>query len=616
VGEFNPSPRERIVVGGVRYEVMPHPAVQTFAFGQEGRKAFVYQIAGLDDGRLYALKKFKLAFRVPELPGICDALAPFATIPGLEVCRRECLNVRQHRDILTVYPDLEYAVLMPWIDGCTWYDLVVSMKPLNQVRAVTLAWATATVLAALEEAGLAHCDLSSGNVIVNLDSGRTYLIDVEDLYAPNFSPPGALPAGSDGYAHYTAVNGLWQPDADRFAGAVLMAEMLAWHDPAIREAAEDEHYFAVSEMQQDTSRYWLMRDVLGRLDGRLVELLDQAWMSASLDECPPLFAWAEIIEDLYRQTRVAHVAPEWRPILLPGEADQPVPIRPASRRERPTESEPPVYEPPSAEEMAETPPEPAEPAPIHHNRTIDALQPSPGGPLIGFRPLDLPPARDPANGPTGDSHRPIEMPEDASSREPVFDALDVGSDEEASRAAEFEPLVAEGPANEVDESAAYEEEAAWPEAAPETVEWAAGEEPDEMASFADEGAPEAVIVEEAPEADTPSKPRFLASLFPRRGQRATRPKITLITPQLDLIGVDEDGRPILDWPEVPGAEHYELQEAEDIDFSEAQTTQINKGTQWQPHQSRFGTFFYRVRAVAGETASAWSNLVRVRIKER
>jgi hypothetical protein len=613
VGEFNPSPRERIVIGGVRYEVMPHPAVQTFAFGQEGRKAFVYQIGGLDDGRLYALKKFKLAFRVPELPGICDALAPFATIPGLEVCRRQCLNVHQHRDILSAYPDLEYAVLMPWIDGSTWYDLVVSMKPLNQIGAVTLAWATATVLEALEEAGLAHCDLSSGNVIVNLDSGRTYLIDVEDIYAPNFSPPGALPAGSDGYAHYTAVNGLWQPDADRFAGAVLMAEMLAWHDPAIREAAEDEHYFAVSDMQQDTSRYWLMRDVLGRLDGRLVELFDQAWMSTSLDECPPLFAWAEVIGDLYRQTRVAHVAPEWRPIFQPGEADQPAPIHPATRRERRAESEPPAYEPLPAEEIAETPPEPAESAPIPHNRAIDVLQPSPGGPLIGFRPLILPPASDPASRPAG---HPIEMPEDTSSREPAFDALDVDSGEEASRATEFEPLVAdsavtEEPAGEVDEY----EEAAWPEAAPETVEWAADEEPDETASIADEGAPEAVTVEETPEADAPAKRGFLAGWLHRRGQKATRPKITLITPQLDLIGVDEDGRPILDWSEVPGASHYELQEAEDIDFSGAQTAQINKGTQWQPHQSRFGTFFYRVRAVAGETASAWSNLVRVRIKE-
>jgi hypothetical protein len=620
VGEFNPSPRERIVIGGSRYEVMPHPAVETFAFGQEGRKAFVFQIAGLDDGRLYALKKFKLAYRLPELLGICDALAPFATIPGLEVCSRQCLNVRQHPDILAAYPDLEYAVLMPWVDGSTWYDIVVGMKPLNQARAVTLSWATATVLAALEDAGLAHCDLSSGNVIVNLDSGRTYLIDVEDLYAPGFSPPGALPAGSDGYAHYTAVDGLWQPDADRFAGAVLMAEMLAWHDPAIREAAEDEHFFSASDMQQDASRYWLMRDVLGRLDGRLVELFDQAWLSATLDECPPLFAWAEVIEELYRQARVAHVAPEWRPIVAPGGEERPAPIHPAPERERPVESKLPARESTAPEEPPVPAPEepfPVETAPVHHDRPIDVLQPSKGGPLIGFRPIVIPPAGDRGESLPEASRRPIEAP---TAPEPGFDALDMGS---APRDDEFEPLSTDLPMEETDDGASEDavyEDAAWPETSPEAIEWAADEEPDESIPFVGEDAPEAVVAgQETAGADAPAKSGFLAGLFQRRGRKAAKEEpveCALLAPQLDLMGVDDDGRPILDWPEVPGASHYELQEAGDVAFSEAQTTRIKKGTQWQPRQSRFGTFFYRVRAVGGENASAWSNVVRVRIKER
>ena len=575
MSEFNPSPRDQIVIGGLRYEVMPHPAVETFAFGQEGRKAFVFQLAALDDGRLYALKKFKLAFRVPELLAICDDLASFAAIPGLEVCRRQCLNARQHGDILAVYPDLEYAVLMPWIGGNTWYDIVVKMTPLTKSRTATLAWATATVLAALEEAGLAHCDLSSGNVIVDLDRGQTHLIDVEDLYAPGFSPPGALPAGSEGYAHYTAANGLWQPDADRFAGAVLLAEMLAWHDPAIREAAEDEHYFSISEMQQDSQRYWLMRDALGRLDGRLVDLFEQAWGSAELSDCPPLWAWAEVIEEQYRQERVAHIVSEFRPIVPSGDAGEPTPATPIPSPERPIEQTPPSAEPPDIQPtLHPVPTAPVEAVPIHHEANV--LPPSPGGPLVGFRPLDLS-ALGGSGGITAESaRRPIEAPEEIPQQG-------------------FEPL-----------------EIA-PSAPGEVFAHEGGSMPGEAL---EEAVPAAQ--EEPTKADEPTKPGPFVALLQRLGKKApdeAPPKIALPTPQLDLLGVDEDGRPMLAWEKIRGAKLYELQEAEDTAFSEPRTTSVRQGMRWEPRESRVGTFFYRVRAAAGESVSEWSNIVRVRIKE-
>jgi len=573
VGEFNPSPRDQIVIGGLRYEVMPHPAVETFAFGQEGRKAFVFQLAGLDDGRFYALKKFKLAFRVPELLAICDDLAPFAAIPGLEACRRQCLNSRQHGDILAVYPDLEYAVLMPWIGGNTWYDIVVKMTPLTKSRTSTLAWATATVLAALEEAGLAHCDLSSGNVIVDLDRGLAHLIDVEDLYAPGFSPPGALPAGSEGYAHYTAANGLWQPDADRFAGAVLLAEMLAWHDPAIREAAEDEHYFSFSEMQQDSQRYWLMRDVLGRLDGRLVDLFEQAWQSAELSDCPPLRAWAEVIEEQYRQERVAHIVSEFRPIVPSGDVDEPIQTIPAPP-EHPIEQTPPPVEPP---EIRPAPATPVETVPIQHESNV--LPPSPGGPLVGFRPLDLSALGGAGGAATESSHRPIEIPEKTAQQ--AFEPLEVALP------------VPEEPAT--DEGASMPSEAF--DALPDGAETTGGE---------------------PTKTSEPTKPGPLAALRHLLGKKApgeAAPKITLPTPQLDLLGVDEDGRPMLAWEKIRGAKLYELQEAEDTAFSEPRATSVRQGTQWEPRESRIGTFFYRVRAAAGESVSEWSNVVRVRITE-
>src|SRR5688500_8022582 len=113
MSEFNPAPNATLTIGGYQYTVKPHPSVPAFAFGQEGRKAFVYQIGGGPNHELYALKKFKPVYRVPELVEVCDSLARFAQWRGLEVCGRACLNTERHGDVLSVFPDLEYAVLMP-----------------------------------------------------------------------------------------------------------------------------------------------------------------------------------------------------------------------------------------------------------------------------------------------------------------------------------------------------------------------------------------------------------------------------------------------------------------------------------------------------------------------
>ncbi|MCC6904950.1 MAG: hypothetical protein IT326_03845, partial [Anaerolineae bacterium] len=152
MSEFNPTPHEQVVIGGVQYAVMPHPAVPNFAFGQEGRKAFVYQLRRPADDGVFALKKFKQAYRLPELVDVCAELARFSRWPGLEAGARTCLVTAQHPDILGQYPDLEYAVLMPWIHGSTWYDMVVTMTPLTRRESVAFANGIARVLDGIEEA--------------------------------------------------------------------------------------------------------------------------------------------------------------------------------------------------------------------------------------------------------------------------------------------------------------------------------------------------------------------------------------------------------------------------------------------------------------------------------
>lgn len=576
--DFNPSPHDRVVIGGLRYQVMPHPAVPTFAFGQEGRKAFVYQLAGGPDSGLYALKKFKQAFRLEELVGICDQLARFSQWQGLEVADRVCLHHPKHADALDRWPDLEYAVLMPWIGGTTWYDMVIGMTALTRLEALSFARATAQVLAAIEEAGLAHCDISASNVIINPTTGRAHLIDIEDLYAPSFDPPAALPAGTDGYAHSTASGGLWCAEADRFAGAVIVAEMAAWHDPRIRKQAEEEHYFSPSEMQQDCPRYRLMREVLADLDAQLAELFDLAWFSQTLADCPRLSEWQEVINRVHHSVEVAGVVTAWRPLAAPGvepaaePAAEPRPIQPPPAAPAVSEQEPPPIVPQFTPQIS---PRPAPGTPVIQPTLPPApatgpaaapirIQPSqqPGGPVREWRPISAPPSVTPPPAAAPAGRIPIWQPP-----------------------AEAEEAPVEAAPPEEDAPFDGEDGAGW---APEPVE------PD-----AAEWAYEDVYAEEVEAAplDAVSAPG-------------------LLKPILDLSYVDERNRPHLVWTESPGATHYLLQEDADPAFPAPKEHRIRAAdTRWSPGLlwRRSGRLHFRIRAEDGDSAGPWSETLIVRL---
>jgi len=577
MNEFNPSPHDYLVIAGQSYQVMPHPSVPTFAFGQEGRKAFVYQLSSAD-GSLYAIKKFKPAFRVPELVDVCDSLARFSTWRGLEVCARECLHVGRHDDALDAFPDLEYAVLMPWISGSTWYDIVVGERPLTRLDALTFANATAEVLSALEESGLAHCDIAAPNVIINPNTGRTHLIDIEDLYAPGFAPPSALPAGTAGYAHKVASDGLWSATADRFAGAVLLAEMAAWHVPDIRKAADEEHYFGPAEVQQDNPRYQLMSDILASMDTQLAELFEQAWLSETLEDCPRLTDWRNVLYDIFRKEQISQVVTDWQPLAIPGgapeaapqqerqpvAASEPEPAAQAAKEEMEAAPVPPSVEPPApkpekpAEVTIPTPPSrpivapssggPAASAPAPQLQQI--APPPAGGPVKEWRPLALPAApATPSNG--------VKAPTQNQERRPIPITVP-----EAPEPAPIEPEV---PVEDVRQKE-YSEAVA-----PEPVE----ERPAE--------------IEE-------------------------QPVSSLVKPVLDLSHVDKRNRPHLVWSESPGATQYLLHESENPEFEPIKEFKLKADdTRWNPIWGRSGRLFYRVQAKSDEEASPWSDVLSIRI---
>ncbi|HSU17516.1 hypothetical protein [Longimicrobium sp.] len=327
MSRFAPAAGDELVLdvdgGAHRFRAMPHPQGFGYVHAAEGAKAVVYRVRETAGGGYYALKVMKPRFREASLQARCAALDALKRVPGMRVCERRCLAPGTAPRALARHADLEYAVLMPWIAGQTWFEVLTAAPgppPPDPAGSLRLALGLASALAALEARGVGHCDLSAANVIVDTRTGAVELVDVEDVYAPGLSAPGAVPLGTPGYQHRTSGAGMWRPDADRFAGAVLICEMLAWHDAAVRAASAGESFFAPSEMQDPASPRLaiLLRALRAGGVSQACELLERAWASAVLGDCPSFREWERALRPSHAGTVFSG-----RPIVPPPEEARP-----------------------------------------------------------------------------------------------------------------------------------------------------------------------------------------------------------------------------------------------------------------------------------------------------
>jgi hypothetical protein len=295
---------QKFTIQGVAYRVAEHPALPGLPYVQRGGRGFVVQLVrpeGRADGERMALKYFKLKYRVPELVSAADSLRRHADLPGLRAAQRVVFTKERDPEFTSLFPALEYGMLMPWLPGVTWYDVVTSKSILPQAMAVRLAQSASMVLAALEQNGLSHCDIAGANVMVDKRLGRVELVDIEEMFGADLPRPVEPPAGQDGYQHRTSrQQGQWRAEGDRFGGAVLLAEMLGWANHKIRQNSADEHYFAAAEMQDGQSmRFRLLCEVLAGDYGQpIAELLRAAWASPTLAHCPTLANWQSALAEI------------------------------------------------------------------------------------------------------------------------------------------------------------------------------------------------------------------------------------------------------------------------------------------------------------------------------
>ncbi|MDQ2809054.1 MAG: WD40 repeat domain-containing protein [Chloroflexota bacterium] len=378
---FTPNVGQELHIDGAGLRVAPHPGAPRLPYGQTGRQGTVYRLDG--PAKSHALKVFNVAYRVPRLAGLAQQLAPFAELPGLAVCRRNVLTRPHHEALLAQYPDLAYAMLMPWIAGPTWLDIMYGRQAISATDSLTLARALVEVLTAMEEEGLAHCDLANANIILPLlnpdgpGSEPLTLVDVEQMYGPGLERPTALPSGTLGYTHRAGGRSLWSPAGDRFAGAILLAEILCWCDGRVRAAAWGETYFEPPELQQAGDRVRTLETVLGMLwDREVLRLFRQCWNSDSLADCPTFGEWLVSLPD--------------RALTLP-HGDIPVSVVPAAPPPHPTP--PPRVRPPAPT----TGPQAAPPRPMTPPGRPPAEVPTerrgsrPAAPPLGSQPAPKPP---------------------------------------------------------------------------------------------------------------------------------------------------------------------------------------------------------------------------------
>ena len=319
---LEPEVGQTIRINNVVYAFDGIPAAPQFVYAEPGRKAKVYRIINQTSKRPVALKVFYQEFRGEEF----DSLLVHKTVEltthlkkifssdsqkqraGLSVTNRELILPEQNAELLRTWPQLSHSILMEWLDGNSWGNLVIDKTELDHTNSLALANSLASVLVMLEKNNLAHCDLSGGNFVFKSDFSRVELVDIEDLFYPDALVPTPMPAGTEGYVpEWVQKKGLWHPFADRIAGAILLVEILSWQYSDIRAMRTGQTLFESKEFGHKSERYLAVSKNLRNLAPILDELFSAVWFCQAIEECPPLTDWENSLSSIKEHPKVINV---------------------------------------------------------------------------------------------------------------------------------------------------------------------------------------------------------------------------------------------------------------------------------------------------------------------
>jgi RIO-like serine/threonine protein kinase len=288
------------------------PYEYTGQSNRSGRKSDILQLKSYDTEGLYALKVFKPEFAryysYAQERMIQDKLA---TSHGFNwVHQRIMLHSRHDGSILNQYPIFQNAILMPWIESPPWGTIKmayindikhIDTSMFNDKTAANLALLLSQALAELEINGMAHGDICDSNVLIDLAKNQITIVDVEDMYMSHLAYPDVTLQGTPSY-QFNADFSAWTPYADRFAGALLICELLCL--PQLSQdnrLAISEGYFLQEDINNRNTRcveYIALCEKLQAISPELNKLFVATWTATTLEQCPSLTKWRDAITQL------------------------------------------------------------------------------------------------------------------------------------------------------------------------------------------------------------------------------------------------------------------------------------------------------------------------------
>lgn len=299
--EFRPSLTTKLSIHSSSYEFVPHPVLPDEVQMIVRNRAIIYQLCRYPDRTFWALKVSNPDFRDPQAVQQTELLQQFRNLPGLQTAQRFCLTRTSCPELLSVYPALEFAILMPWIQGPTWAGFMDDTQlstTYTMQQALELALTLAHTLWRMETNHLTHTDIAGDNVIV-INPKRVELIDIDRLYMHGLPLPTQPNQGSRGYQHRNLdQRGNCRPEGDRYAGAILLTEILTWWNPLVRALIDGDSYFQLGEQESPDrlrQRLKAVRTTLRQIHPALRQMFLQVWNSADLAECPDFATWAQYL---------------------------------------------------------------------------------------------------------------------------------------------------------------------------------------------------------------------------------------------------------------------------------------------------------------------------------
>lgn len=317
--EFTPQPQTVLTIRGKHYAFVSQTRATDEVFMEKsGGRAGIYKLHCQETNTIHALKVFKR--------GVIDAYdqANFeffqALLPTMShfawVKQRLFINTTDDAKLIADYPDLKNAIVMPWIN----------LMKLDQIREEIISGKIKTTpkksrhfaqllaysLAELERQGVAHGDIASTNILFDWDNDELYIIDIEDMYHASLTKPKNIEkgGGTPGYRFDKSFTS-WSPYADRFAGAIMICEILSLVSAECNEYSGEEHYFKQDEIDErfneDSDRYQALYNEIDDQNSKWSQLLDQAWNETHLSKLPTLGEWENALgrptnlESLYQQ---------------------------------------------------------------------------------------------------------------------------------------------------------------------------------------------------------------------------------------------------------------------------------------------------------------------------